>query len=51
VRQAANLWMVKKDLHHYGFKLGLRISRAGMIIAYPLLPTRPHDSQLLDDSA
>ena len=38
-----------KDLHYYGFKLGLRISRAGMIIHYPLLPARPHDSQLLDD--
>jgi hypothetical protein len=38
-----------KKLHYYGFKLGLRISRAGMIIAYPLLPARPHDSQLLDD--
>lgn len=38
-----------KDMHYYGFKLGLRISRAGMIIDYPLLPARPHDSQLLDD--
>jgi Transposase DDE domain len=38
-----------KDLHYYGFKLGLRVSRIGMIIAYPLLPARPHDSQLLDD--
>jgi hypothetical protein len=38
-----------KDLHYYGFKLGLRISRAGMIIHSPLLPARPHDSQLLDD--
>lgn len=38
-----------KQLHYYGFKLGLRISRAGMIIAYPLLPARPHDSQLLPD--
>lgn len=38
-----------KKLHYYGFKLGLRISRVGMIIAYPLLPARPHDSQLLDD--
>lgn len=36
-------------MHYYGFKLGLRISRAGMIIDYPLLPARPHDSQLLDD--
>jgi hypothetical protein len=38
-----------KDMHYYGFKLGLRISRAGMILHYPLLPARPHDSQLLDD--
>ena len=38
-----------KELSYYGFKLGLRISRAGMIIHYPLLPARPHDSQLLDD--
>lgn len=38
-----------KDLHYYGFKLGLRISRAGMIIHYPLLPARPHDIQFLDD--
>ena len=38
-----------KKLHYYGFKLGLRIAPTGMIIAYPLLPARPHDSQLLDD--
>jgi hypothetical protein len=38
-----------KKMHYYGFKLGLRISQAGMIIAYPLLPARPHDSRLLDD--
>jgi hypothetical protein len=38
-----------KDLHYYGFKLGLRISRLGMIIHSPLLPARPHDCQLLDD--
>jgi hypothetical protein len=38
-----------KDLHYYGFKLGLRLSRAGMVIHYALLPARPHDSQLLDD--
>lgn len=38
-----------KQLHYYGFKLGLRVSRAGMIIHYALLPARPHDSQLLDD--
>jgi hypothetical protein len=38
-----------KQLHYYGFKLGLRIARSGMIISYPLLPARPHDIQLLDD--
>jgi hypothetical protein len=38
-----------KDLHYYGFNLGLRISRVGMITHYPLLPARPHDSQLLGD--
>jgi hypothetical protein len=38
-----------KNLDYYGFKLGLRISRAGMITHYPLLPARPHDIQLLDD--
>lgn len=38
-----------KDMHYYGFKLGLRVSRDGMIIHYPLLGARPHDSQFLDD--
>jgi hypothetical protein len=38
-----------KHLAYYGFKLGLRVSRAGMILDFPLLPARPHDSQLLDD--
>jgi hypothetical protein len=38
-----------KDLHDYGFKLGLRVARSGMIIHYPLLPARPHDVQLTDE--
>ena len=38
-----------KKLDYYGFKLGLRITRCGMITASPLLPARPHDIQLLDD--
>ena len=38
-----------KDMHYYGFKLGLRISRDGMITHFSLLPARPHDSQLVDD--
>jgi len=37
-----------KDMHYYGFKLGLRISRIGMVTHYPLLPARPHDIQSLD---
>ena len=32
-----------KDEKYYGFKFGLRITRCGMITAYPLLPARPHD--------
>lgn len=32
-----------KKLDYYGFKLGLRIARCGMIIHYPLLAARPHD--------
>ena len=42
-----------KDLHYYGFKLGIRISRVGMITQYPLLAARPHDinhlAALLED--
>jgi hypothetical protein len=37
-----------KDMHYYGFKLGLRISRLGMITHYPVLAARPHDIQSLD---
>ncbi len=32
-----------KKLHYYGFKLGLRVSRVGMITSYPLLSASPHD--------
>jgi hypothetical protein len=38
-----------KDMLYYGFKLGLRIARSGMITHFPLLPARPHDVQFLDD--
>lgn len=38
-----------KQLHYYGFKLGLRLSRDGMILDYSLFPARPHDMHLLDD--
>jgi Transposase DDE domain len=37
-----------KDLHYYGFKLGLRISHLGMITQYPLLAARPHDINHLE---
>jgi len=38
-----------KDLKYYGFKLGLRIARSGMITHFPLLPARPHDINFLDE--
>jgi hypothetical protein len=38
-----------KQMHYYGFKLGLRVARSGMIIHYPLLPARPHDVQMTDE--
>lgn len=47
--QADYGYCAAKDLHYYGFKLGLRITRCGMITHFPLLPARPHDIQLLDD--
>ena len=37
------------DLPYYGFKLGLRVARSGMIMHYPLLPARPHAVQLTDE--
>jgi Transposase DDE domain len=37
-----------KQLHYYGFKLGLRITRCGLITHYALLAARPHDLQSLD---
>jgi hypothetical protein len=38
-----------KKLDYSGFKLGLRVSRRGRIIHYPLLPARPHDIRVLDE--
>jgi Transposase DDE domain len=37
-----------KKLDYYGFKLGLRISRIGMITHYLLLAARPHDINYLE---
>jgi hypothetical protein len=36
-------------MDYYGFKLGLRIARSGMVTYYPLLPARPHDIQFLEE--
>ncbi|MCB9101502.1 MAG: IS982 family transposase [Anaerolineales bacterium] len=38
-----------KKMDYYGFKLGLRIARSGMITYFPLLPARPHDIQFLEE--
>jgi DDE family transposase len=38
-----------KKLDYYGFKLGLRITRCGMITGFPLLPARPHDVRLVEE--
>jgi len=38
-----------KQMDYYGFKLGLRMARSGMITYYPLLPARPHDIQFLEE--
>jgi hypothetical protein len=38
-----------KELHYYGFKLGLRISRGGMSTHSPLLAARPHDINPLEE--
>lgn len=32
-----------KKMHYYGFKLGLRVARCGMIVDFPLLQARAHD--------
>lgn len=37
-----------EDMRCYGFKLGLRVSRNGMITHYSLLPARPHDIQSIE---
>jgi hypothetical protein len=46
--QADYGYCAAKQLHYYGFKLGLRITRCGLITHYPLLAARPHDIQCLD---
>jgi hypothetical protein len=46
--QADYGYCAAKQLHYYGFKLGWRITRCGLITHYPLLAARPHDIQFLD---
>ncbi len=38
-----------KELHYYGFKLGLRVSRIGMITSAILFPARPHDVNFTEE--
>ena len=38
-----------KELHYYGFKLGLRCSRLGMITFAALLPARRHDVNFTEE--
>jgi len=45
--QADYGYCAAKQLHYYGFKLGLRVMRCGLITHYPLLAARPHDIQAL----
>ncbi len=40
-----------KQKHYYGFKLGLRVSRIGMITFASLLPARPHDVNFTEELA
>ena len=42
-------YCASKDWHYFGFKGGIRMSATtGMILAAPILPASPHDSELLD---
>jgi hypothetical protein len=42
-------YCASKDWQYFGFKGGVRLSAStGMILAAPLLPASPHDSDLLD---
>jgi hypothetical protein len=43
--QADYGYCAAKQLHYYGFKLGLRVTRCGLMTHYPLLAARPHDIQ------
>ncbi|MCA1624129.1 MAG: IS982 family transposase, partial [Acidobacteria bacterium] len=47
--QADYGYCAAKDLHYYGFKLGLRCSRIGMITFAWLLPARPHDVNFTEE--
>lgn len=47
--QADYGYWAAKDLHYYGFKLGLRVSKIGMITSAMLLPARPHDLNFTEE--
>jgi hypothetical protein len=47
--QADYGYCAAKELHYYGFKLGLRVSRIGMITSAILLPARPHDVNFTEE--
>src|SRR5262245_63326463 len=53
--QADYGYCAAKQLHYYGFKLGLCVTRCGLITHYSFLAARPHDIQslatLVDGSA
>jgi len=42
-------YCASKDEFYFGVKGGLRIASNGMIVHAPLLPPRPHDSQLTEE--
>ncbi|MDQ3322193.1 MAG: IS982 family transposase [Acidobacteriota bacterium] len=49
--QADDGYCAAKEQHYYGFKLGLRCSRRGMITFASLLPARPHDVNFSEELA
>ena len=47
--QADYGYCAAKEMHYYGFKLGLRVSRLGMITSAVLLNARAHDVNYLEE--
>lgn len=48
INQADYGYCAAKKMHYYGFKLGLRVARCGMIVEFPLLAARAHDINHLE---